>query len=424
MSGFTDLRLNHVGGQADESFWPSFTDIMMVVVMIFLITSATLILRNSELMQQLTESEEAKQLATKLIEGSLAENATLEERLEATQHQLAMSRLQQLQTMEEKFDLKGQLTTAQEKIAALTLTRESLETQLVASQARAATLEKQLAASQARGATLETQLATSQARGATLETQLAASQARGATLEKQLAASQARGATLETQLAESQTRNETANRTLAALQQQLEQSQQQFEQSQQQRLSTEGELASTLAQLESTSQSLNALQQQYNLSRGELTQMIAQLAASDTRIEQLQSASSTQIETVQLSEERLAELRNEYNELKSKYDKLVRPARSAKGKYVVSLRYTRDGDNRVITMKKPEDAAFYTVDKAAMHAELAALKQQYKNQLYIKVIIPDDSNLSYNEAWTFTNETLNRYDYYHQDSYTPIPAPQ
>ena len=35
--GFTDLRMNHQHGQGDDSFWPSFTDIMTVIVIIFLL---------------------------------------------------------------------------------------------------------------------------------------------------------------------------------------------------------------------------------------------------------------------------------------------------------------------------------------------------------------------------------------------------
>jgi hypothetical protein len=33
----------------------------------------------------------------------------------------------------------------------------------------------------------------------------------------------------------------------------------------------------------------------------------------------------------------------------------------------------------------------------------------------VKVIIPEDSGLSYNEAWTFTQDILTSYDYYYQD---------
>ena len=47
---FIDLRS---GNLSTESFWPSFTDIMTVVVMIFLITSVILMVRNWELIDQL-----------------------------------------------------------------------------------------------------------------------------------------------------------------------------------------------------------------------------------------------------------------------------------------------------------------------------------------------------------------------------------
>jgi hypothetical protein len=32
----------------------------------------------------------------------------------------------------------------------------------------------------------------------------------------------------------------------------------------------------------------------------------------------------------------------------------------------------------------------------------------------VKVVIPEESGLSYNEAWKFTFTLLEQYDYYHQ----------
>ena len=46
---------------------------------------------------------------------------------------------------------------------------------------------------------------------------------------------------------------------------------------------------------------------------------------------------------------------------------------------------------------------------------LTRLKDKYPRLLYVKVIIPENSGLSYNEAWTFTQDILNAYDYYYQD---------
>ncbi|MEM7294835.1 MAG: hypothetical protein AAF420_15755, partial [Pseudomonadota bacterium] len=179
------------------------------------------------------------------------------------------------------------------------------------------------------------------------------------------------------------------------------------------------DLESTLQQLDLTNRSLNDLQSQYNLSREELTDLIARLGESDALIAQLEGEKSQQLESVQLSEEKLTELRTEYLELKSKYDKLVRPARTTKDKYVMSVRYSRLGETRTITIKRPEDGEFSVIERDAMHALLTELKEQYQDKLYIKVIIPDDSNLSYNEAWAFTRELLSRYDYYHQGDYSP-----
>jgi DNA repair exonuclease SbcCD ATPase subunit len=357
MSGFADLRLNQIGSQTDESFWPSFTDIMMVVVMIFLITSATLILRNTELIRQITESEQAEKLAAGIAEDSLAENATLGERLKAAQRQLSMARLQQLMTMEEKFGLEKNIRVMQEQISELELARSELDALLAAARAS----------------------------------------------------------------------GETLSNSVERLQQQLSQSEQQRHAMADKLESSISELDSTLQQLESsveelnaTNQTLNELQDHYNLTRVELTQMIDRLAQSGVKIDQLQRDKLTDLGSVQLSEEKLSELGAEYAILKSKYDKLVLPARTSRGKYVVSLRYTRVGSNRIIELKKPEDAEFSQISEGAVHTRLGALKAQYAENLYIKIIIPANSNLSYNEAWSFTRKMLDLYDYYHQGDYQPI----
>ncbi len=57
--GFTDLRLNG-GGEVQEGFWPSFTDIMTVIVMIFLIAMVVLLVRNMELVNRRQEFERTR----------------------------------------------------------------------------------------------------------------------------------------------------------------------------------------------------------------------------------------------------------------------------------------------------------------------------------------------------------------------------
>ena len=62
-----------------------------------------------------------------------------------------------------------------------------------------------------------------------------------------------------------------------------------------------------------------------------------------------------------------------------------------------------------------EEEEYRTLDRKELNSRLSTLKDEYSGQLYVKVIIPKDSGLSYNEAWGFTQDILTRYDYYYQD---------
>ena len=46
---------------------------------------------------------------------------------------------------------------------------------------------------------------------------------------------------------------------------------------------------------------------------------------------------------------------------------------------------------------------------------LSVLKERYGLDLYVQIIIPEDSGLTYNEAWEFMRNLLVKYDYYYQD---------
>ncbi|MGD8956688.1 MAG: hypothetical protein PVJ03_05090, partial [Chromatiaceae bacterium] len=75
--GFTDLRLNRGSSDVNEGFWPSFTDIMTVVVMIFLISMVVLLVRNMELVNQLRATMEAERIAAELARATGEEKDTL-----------------------------------------------------------------------------------------------------------------------------------------------------------------------------------------------------------------------------------------------------------------------------------------------------------------------------------------------------------
>ena len=42
-------------------------------------------------------------------------------------------------------------------------------------------------------------------------------------------------------------------------------------------------------------------------------------------------------------------------------------------------------------------------------------KREHGKNLYVKIIIPEDSGLTYNEAWEFMRSLLVKYDYYYQE---------
>ena len=91
--GFTDLRVNPQEGQVNESFWPSFTDIMTTVVMIFLIAMVVLLVRNMELVKQLRATMEAERIAAELARATGEEKDSLATALHRTEEQLQQARL-------------------------------------------------------------------------------------------------------------------------------------------------------------------------------------------------------------------------------------------------------------------------------------------------------------------------------------------
>mgnify|MGYP006950044336 CR=1 FL=1 len=61
---FIDLRS---GNLSSESFWPSFTDIMTVIVMIFLLAMVVLLIKNMELVNELRATMEAERNAAHAV---------------------------------------------------------------------------------------------------------------------------------------------------------------------------------------------------------------------------------------------------------------------------------------------------------------------------------------------------------------------
>jgi chromosome segregation ATPase len=207
-------------------------------------------------------------------------------------------------------------------------------------------------------------------------------------------------------------------------------------QSLQQRLSSrEQQVVSLTQQQQQLADSLQTLRRDEQLTAAQLARLRAeheQLVAADSerrqRMQQLlaELASSEQAgreQAVELAELRqgytsstrqMDMLQGEYDDLRVKYDRLIRPARSAKGKYVVTVRYWKENGSDQLRFRDAGDEEYTVVSREELHRRLKKLKADQAGKLYVKLIIPDDSGLSYNEAWGFTLDILDKYDYYHQ----------
>ncbi|MDX2458248.1 MAG: hypothetical protein QNL87_12150 [Gammaproteobacteria bacterium] len=317
---FIDLRRNAGIGADGDTFWPSFTDIMMVIVMIFMMASTVLVLRNWDLVQELRATIAAEREAEALARSMTETSATLEEQLAQAQHMNSEMRMQLMRADENRQSMQEQLSVQQQQILALTEEQQQL----------AASLQESRRA-------------------------------------RQLNADQL--AKANTELATVNTEYEQLKATHASMQERLQQALQQ----------ALDELAASEQTSREQAVELAGLRQGYSLS-------------------------TRQMEALQ----------EEYDELSVKYDRLVRPARSAKGKYVVTVRYWKEDGYYQLRFKDADEKDYSVVTRKELHRRLSKLKEEYSGELYVKLIIPDDSGLSYNEAWGFTLDILDKYDYYHQ----------
>jgi len=290
---FVDLRRGHL---SSESFWPSFTDIMMVVVIIFLLTSMLLMVKNWELLDQLRNSMAAEEQAVKIINDTSQENATLEEQLAHAQNEISMLRMQLLQASEQANQLNVELEDKDRQIVIVLSENEQLKSAVSRNENQIASLSSQISA-----------------------------------------------------------------------------------------------MNDNLSQL-----SIDVEQKQYELDE-ERQKIIIITQERDSQSRKLSS------------------LEDDFGSLKVKYDKLIKPARTAKGKYVVSVNFERIKGKERIRFKDSGQENYTVVTEKQLHSKLAKLKKKYPKKLYIKIVIPKESGLTYSEAWSFMKDLLNKYDYYYRE---------
>lgn len=475
---------------SEESFWPSFTDIMMVIVMVFLLVTVAVILNNWTLIAKLTTSIKAQEAATNLADNRQVENTTLENKLHTMQQDLRALTAQfeqkkntlentqiklndvaqALGVKQQDLNAKQQLLSAKEQSLALVEGKLSaLNDKYEAEQQRLNNTNQQLSASELKLSNTDKQLLD-------IKQQLKGKETLIVNLDKSLQISEQRA---KQQLAES---NEAITRLQQRLLEQLKTSQDYvselkstLDKSQQTTLAlltqkneltqqlatnetsfenTQGILLEKLALLQKGSDVKDSTLSANEITQAELKaqldEKVAQVAALGNTLEKSQQAVKSsegvvskyerslknvetllaagkkklitkdniilELQSTQQSENsQLLSLQGEYNSLDSKYQKLLRPARSTKDKFVSSVVYRKQGNKKIIRLKETPDSAYETVSKSQLDKRLTKLKEKYKNDLYVKVVIPKDSGLSYNEAWRFAIDLQHEYDYYYND---------
>ncbi len=351
----TDIYSEHEQG-GDESFWPSFTDIMMVIVMIFLMITVAVILNNWQLINNLKASVEAERLAMSKVQTTLQvvqtkakENETLEERLTRLEDLLSTRTLGLQQARQQQQQTQLALNTSQQEVEAAQAAIQNLEQKNTENVGKLASVQQSLDEQSQQVTTLQKEKD---------DSVLSAQQAQVSVVNIQQTLAELKQAALKLQdrLQEEKTANVVTAQQAKA------------------------NLVSVQEELDKTGNELKELKQK-------------------------------DID----GHERLASLQGEFNQLDKKYQKLLRPARSVKNKHVVRVVFQKVGGRFSYQLGDEGQSNLQTLSRTSLDKKLTALKQKHGDNLYVKIIIPKSSNVSHSDAWTFTSEMLNKYDYYNSE---------
>ncbi|MFO7653732.1 MAG: hypothetical protein R6X25_07885 [Candidatus Krumholzibacteriia bacterium] len=305
---FPDLHPGDRGARSGSTLWPSFADIMTVILMVFMLTMVAVIIKNASLLESVrlsharqTEAEAALQVQLGRLADLTAANVDLEEQLRDRETQIIV--------------LTDEQTRLQDLLDARMLVIERLEEER-----------------------------------ADLQESVRVIRMRVAEQEEELAAAQ-------------------------------------------------GRITEVTAAAEARRDEL----------RRELEALLRQLNEKDAFLITLQDEKSD-------LQSQLDQQRQDFASMEDEYLRLLRPARSPHGKQVATVQYYRLGPDYHILFKDVGATEAEEVSRDELHRRLGALKERLGDDLYVKIVIPDASGLSFNEAWRFTDDILSRYDYYHAES--------
>ncbi|MBF0264082.1 MAG: hypothetical protein HQL46_02335 [Gammaproteobacteria bacterium] len=440
-NGFIDLRQNN-GQIVEESFWPSFTDVMTVIVMIFLIATTVLIVKNWELVNELKqrithekkissalqstideknrthaallESIEAKKQISERLQQSIeelertnalaeqnqAENITLDERLQHAQSTLALLKLQ-LSKSHEEISIKTLQILEKDKVLKQ---KEHKEDVL---QSKVITLNQQLAKLNSMLTEKNKSLKDSQSLAQLKEKELGLQLEKTKGWEKRFYDLNVTNNDLKLKLDESTTNVSVLEKARALLAKTEKDLEKKLSESHDKILLLKQQLADKTDQVILIQDKLSASDQKLLVSQRELEIINKANLNKDELLAKMQAE-------IEKAEKEDNEKELKYAELEAKYNKLIRPARSSVGKYVVEVRYLKTSGNAKLSYRESSQNQYQSLSMKELHKKLNKAKKEYAERLYVKLIIPDDSGLSYNEAWSFMQDILSKYDYYYQ----------
>ena len=403
------LQSSHSG---DNSFWPSFTDIMMVITMIFLMATSLLVVRNWQLVAELQDSIAAEQLAAQLIQSTSEENFTLEERLANAEQSNSILRLRILKKDEELLLAKDAMQQQEIQIASLEIANADFKLALEQANKSIATTNLKIDRVNRRNIEIENQVAQ-------LSAQLSQQRAESDKTNILLSAAQAEIGSL-TQSTQAQQQN------ISSLTQEKQRLDEEIEAYKRQLLALKSEFKTLLSKAEANIESLTRSSETQQRDISSLTQEKLLLNQNISSLEQEKQLLNQNISSLTRDKQlrnqeiesynrQLLTLKGEYEVVKSKYEELIKPARSAKGKYIAEVYYIKGNNGKVIRYKQPGDSKLVDLPLAEVEKRLSRLKAEQGKDLYVKIIIPQDSGLTYSEAWDFMRNLLVKYDYYYQE---------
>lgn len=405
--GFVDLRLNRQEGQTEEGFWPSFTDIMTVIVMIFMLAMVILLIRNMELVQQLRSTVQAQQKAAEFAQIMGQEKDSVSDKLSRAYQQMKQLQTRVASLEAQREEQEAAISSQRHQITRHTRELDTLNIQNTQMNRENADLAQRLRSSQTDLDSLKDRELTLLQDVRNLAQQNRLTDTELADTRRTLAELRQAHEQLDLNRNELAARSETLDRELAESRSQL--------------ISSKNRLAVSLQEQQRTLQELQEQRQDYANLRLDHAQSLEQSDLSQREAEQLRTRLAVQeqaltnaLAALEASDTDLNELRQNYGNLQLEYADLVKPARSREGRYLVEVQITKRTGKERIRLRSSRSGEYQRVSRDQLDARLSLLKQQHKEGLYIRVVIPEDSGLSYNEAWGFTTQLHSAYDYYYQ----------